>query len=89
MWQSNQGHAQPSTVTGADADADADTGADTDADTHADPGAGAVAGGAGAKVVQSLLLSASGTMPSCLVLPVSTALHRIWRGIGTDRCVYA
>ena len=43
--------------------------------------------GAGAQLVQSLLLAAAGSMPSNLVLPISAALHRIWRVVGNERSV--
>ena len=43
--------------------------------------------GAGAQLVQSLLLAAAGSMPSNLVLPISAALHRIWRAVGNERWV--
>jgi hypothetical protein len=43
-------------------------------------------GTAGAQVIQALLLACAGSMPSCLILPLSTVLHRILRVIGAERC---
>ena len=34
---------------------------------------------------ENLLLAAAGDMPSSMVLPVSAALHRVWRGVGSER----
>lgn len=42
-------------------------------------------GDAGAQLMLSLLLAASGDMPADLILPIANSLHQIWGAVGTSR----